>query len=210
MVRAFSSLAVVAALLVLGPSPRAVADPAPAAVVAAPSSAGSGSTGEPLRQLSDKELFGSGPETAATDSPAYMLFNTLAALGLVVALIYVTLHLGARKLLKLGPQPGALVRVVERVPLDAKKSLYVLQAAGEYLLIGGTESSVALLGKLDPSAVEQALAARQVKPPAPGSFLARIQSLSPSLVPPTVVPVDATPAPAPAATTPLEAEKKPE
>jgi flagellar protein FliO/FliZ len=49
-----------------------------------------------------------------------------------------------------------LVSVVERVPLDQKKSMYVVRVAGEYLLVGGADGALSLICKLSTDAVEQA------------------------------------------------------
>jgi flagellar biogenesis protein FliO len=48
-----------------------------------------------------------------------------------------------------------LVTVVERVPLDQRRALFVLKAADEYLLVGSGESGLQLLSKLDTQAVER-------------------------------------------------------
>ena len=99
-------------------------------------------------------------------------------LALIVALIYLTLNVGARRLLNLNPSAQALVKVVERVPVDAKRTLFVLEAGGEYLLVGSTEQSMSLLSKLPQEAVEAALKQRQARrQAAPGTFLAKLQAL---------------------------------
>jgi flagellar biogenesis protein FliO len=77
-------------------------------------------------------------------------------LGAVVAAIYLTLNVGLRRLMglqgaSLGRQP--LMSVVERLTLDPKRSLFVVKAADEYLLVGGGEGGLQLLSKLDPEAV---------------------------------------------------------
>lgn len=92
------------------------------------------------------------------ESLGWTLVRTLLVLGAVVASIYLTLNVGLRKLMGLqsvasGRQP--LVSVVERLPLDPKRSLFVVKAADEYLLVGGGEAGLQLLSKLDPEAVSR-------------------------------------------------------
>lgn len=114
------------------------------------------------------------------DNTGYLLFKTLVVLGIVVAIIYLTLNVGARRLLKLAPSSEALVQVVDRVPLDAKKTLFVVSAAGEYLLVGSTETGLNLISKLPTEQVQQALAKRDAQRAAAGTFLDRLQALAPS------------------------------
>lgn len=100
------------------------------------------------------------------ESLGWTLVRTLFMLGAVVASIYLTLNVGLRKLMGLqGVSKGraSVVSVVERVPLDQRRTLYVLKAAGEYLLVGGGEEGLQLLSKLDTAAVEQ-LHAEQQRP----------------------------------------------
>lgn len=102
-------------------------------------------------------------ESEETDSLGWTLMRTLLVLGVVVASIYLTLNVGLRKLMGLqgaaaGRQP--LVSVVERLPLDQRRSLFVVKAADEYLLVGGGEGGLQLLSKLDVEAVERIRAQR--------------------------------------------------
>ncbi|NMO21597.1 FliO/MopB family protein [Pyxidicoccus fallax] len=97
------------------------------------------------------------------ESLGWTLVRTLLVLGAVVASIYLTLNVGLRRLMGLqavsaGRQP--LVSVVERLPLDQRRSLFVVKAAGEYLLVGGGEAGLQLLSKLDTEAVERLRAQR--------------------------------------------------
>jgi flagellar protein FliO/FliZ len=100
---------------------------------------------------------------AEPESVAWMLTRTLLMLGAVVGLIYLTLNVGLRKLMGLQGVPmgrPSVVSVVERVALDQRRTLFVLKAADEYLLVGGGEAGLQLLSKLDTEAVERIRAAR--------------------------------------------------
>ena len=112
-----------------------------------------------------------------TDGTGYLLFKTLVVLGVVVSVIYLTLNVGARKLLKLGPQANALVKVIDRVPLDPKKSLYVLQVGGEFMLVGASEQGLNLISKLDAEGVQKLLAERLAAQPS-SNFLERLNALA--------------------------------
>jgi flagellar biogenesis protein FliO len=97
----------------------------------------------------------------------WALGRTVLLLLAVLASIYLTLNVGLRRLMGLqgitvGRQP--LVSVVERVPLDQRRILFVLKAADEYLLVGSGEGGLQLLSKLDTQAVERIRAER---PPSP-------------------------------------------
>ena len=98
-------------------------------------------------------------------SLGWTLVRTLLVLGVVVMVIYISLNFGLRKMMGLkapgAPSDGSVVSVVERVPLDQKRALFVVKAAGEYLLLGGTDTSLDLRGKLDGAEVDRV---RALKP----------------------------------------------
>jgi flagellar protein FliO/FliZ len=91
------------------------------------------------------------PELAADDlNLGWTLVRTIVVLGMVVFLAWLTLNVGLRKLLGIRPVVGTkLVTVLERVALDQKRSLFVVQVADEYLLLGGSDNSLNLISKLD-------------------------------------------------------------
>jgi flagellar protein FliO/FliZ len=92
------------------------------------------------------------------DSYLADLLRTLLALAGVCALAWFGLHRFARRgYAGAGKGAAAAVRVLARVPLEARKSLYLVRAGGRVLLIGtGEAGPPALLAELDPSSVEGA------------------------------------------------------
>jgi flagellar protein FliO/FliZ len=99
-------------------------------------------------------------------SLGWTLLRTMIVLGMVVALAWLTLNVGLRKLLGIRPVVGtSMVTVLERVPLDQRRSLFVVEAAGEVLLIGGSDNSLTLLSKLDRAEVDRIRAARAAGQP---------------------------------------------
>ncbi|RKH53916.1 flagellar biosynthetic protein FliO [Corallococcus llansteffanensis] len=115
----------------------------------------------------DRELGVAAPEESeAQESLGWVVVRTVALLGAVLASIYLTLNVGLRRLMGLQGVPvgkASVVSVMERIPLDQRRTLFVLKAADEYLLVGGGEGGVQLVSKLDRDAVERIRAAR---PPA--------------------------------------------
>lgn len=97
------------------------------------------------------------------ESLGWSLVRTVLLLLAVLASIYLTLNVGLRRLMGLqgvGVGRKQLVSVVERVPLDQRRVLFVLKAADEYLLVGSGEGGLQLLSKLDTQAVERIQAER--------------------------------------------------
>jgi flagellar protein FliO/FliZ len=97
------------------------------------------------------------------ESIGWSLVRTVLLLLAVLASIYLTLNVGLRRLMGLQGMPlgrKPLVAVVERVPIDQRRSLFVLKAADEYLLVGTGEGGLQLLSKLDTQAVERIQAER--------------------------------------------------
>ncbi len=87
----------------------------------------------------------------------WTLIRTVVVLGIVILAIYITLNFGLRRLMGISavPRRQAVVQVVERIPLDQKRAMFVVKAAGEYLLIGGGDGALQLIAKLDPQEVEK-------------------------------------------------------
>jgi flagellar biogenesis protein FliO len=150
------------ALLLLAPAlvvAQAPAPAQPAAAAAAPTQPGQGaSPAAPESELPDPFAPAPQPPPEEQESLGWTLVRTLLLLAAVLASIYLTLNVGLRKLMGLqnvgvGRQP--VVTVVERVPLDQRRTLFVLKAADEYLLVGGGEGGLQLLSKLDTQAVER-------------------------------------------------------
>ncbi|RKH60369.1 flagellar biosynthetic protein FliO [Corallococcus aberystwythensis] len=127
----------------------------------------------------DRELGITEPEAAeAQESLAWVVVRTVALLGAVLAAIYLTLNVGLRRLMGLQGVPvgkASVVSVMERIPLDQRRTLFVLKAADEYLLVGGGEGGVQLVSKLDRDAVERIRAARP--PSSPVSLSPFLQKL---------------------------------
>lgn len=94
----------------------------------------------------------------------WTLLRTFIVLGIVILAIYITLNFGLRRLMGISAMPRgqAVVQVVERIPLDQKRAMFVVKAAGEYLLIGGGDGALQLISKLDPTEVEKL---QQQRPP---------------------------------------------
>lgn len=139
-----------------GSAPAAVAAPAPAGEPALPPPvADARPTMEPELPRSQP------PDLAAADlDVGWALLRTMVVLGMVVLLAWLTLNVGLRKLMGIRPAVGTqLITVLERVPLDQKRALFVVEAAGEVLLVGGGDAGLSLLAKLDKAEVDRLRAA---------------------------------------------------
>lgn len=145
-------------------APAATPATAPAtAPVAAPVATSAPTLEAPKSDLPDP--FAAEDSAAAEpESLGWVLARTLLLLGAVLLSIYLTLNVGLRKLMGLpGPSVSrrqSLVSVVERVQLDQRRTVFVLKAADEYLLIGSGEGGLQLLSKLDTQAVDRIQAER--------------------------------------------------
>jgi flagellar protein FliO/FliZ len=88
------------------------------------------------------------------------LFQSFFALAAVVVLIYIILGKGLPKVLQLSPtarrgmiaMPSrGVVEVVDRLPLDPRRSLYVVKVGAAYFLVGVGDQGMTMLSKLDES-----------------------------------------------------------
>lgn len=150
------------------PAEAPAAAPAAAAPATAPlPAAGSGETApavavaEPKPTMEPELPRSPPPDLAAEDlDVGWALLRTVVVLGIVVMLAWLTLNVGLRKLLGIRPTVGTqLISVLERVPLDQKRALFVVEAAGEVLLVGGGDAGLSLLAKLDKAEVDRLRAA---------------------------------------------------
>jgi flagellar biogenesis protein FliO len=78
-----------------------------------------------------------------------LLLTSLVVLGAVCIAAFAVVRLAGR-LLATGRTRGAqLLSVVARLPLEPKRSLYVVEVAGRTLLVGTSEMGLSLLSELD-------------------------------------------------------------
>ncbi len=96
-----------------------------------------------------------------------LLVTSLAALVAVCALAWLALRFGLRRL---SPAPrvgsGGPVRVLARVPLEARQTLYVLEVGGKTLLVGAGDRPLSVLAELD----SEEVAAATANQPRPATF----------------------------------------
>jgi flagellar biosynthetic protein FliO len=78
----------------------------------------------------------------------WMLVQTVFALGLVCGLAYLIFRVILPRL-AVNYGSSNMVRVVDRIGLDARKSLYVIEVAGKWMLVAASESGVQLISELD-------------------------------------------------------------
>jgi flagellar biosynthetic protein FliO len=112
---------------------------------------------------------------------------SMLALGFVCLLAWVALRFLSRRGIGTGMGP---IRVLARCPLEPRRSVYLIEAAGRCFLVGAGEGPMNLLAEVDPKAVPL--------PPRPqtllgstlrfGDILARLRA-----GPPAKQPVAATP-----------------
>ena len=78
--------------------------------------------------------------------------KTMLMLGVVLALVWLTLHKGMGKLVEKA-QSGKRVRVVERISLDARRTLFLVEVDGKQMILAGGD--VVRIGEVDALAPAQ-------------------------------------------------------
>lgn len=94
-------------------------------------------------------------------------FGMLIALGVVIVLIYLVLRWIAQQSGVRLPGNHQLFRVCDRISLEPKKGLWVIEVAGQYLVVATHEHGVTMLDKLDAHAVQEHIEGLE-KPPVGG------------------------------------------
>ena len=87
----------------------------------------------------------------------WMFVQTILALGFVCLLAYLALRVVLPRL-NLATAGKSMVTVVDRTPLDQRRSLYVIEVTGRWLLIAVSEGGVQLISELDADKAAQASA----------------------------------------------------
>lgn len=137
------------------------------------------SADEPPPSAYDKarEHDGQAPET---QSLVGQFIKTLVALAMVIAIIWVIFRFGAARLLPglfatTAGSGGRILRVVERVALDQRSSLVIVDAGNERLLLGVAPSQVTFIAHLDKAATAEPTQPRG----SPVGFRSVLEGLSP-------------------------------
>lgn len=86
---------------------------------------------------------------AATHHYGWPLLKSLLALTVVCFGAWWILHWAARRGFGQPPR-GQQVRVLERIALDTRRALYLIEVGSRRLLLGGTEQSLTVLAELKP------------------------------------------------------------
>lgn len=79
------------------------------------------------------------------------VISTTVALAVVCALAVVLLRLFARR-----PTGSSRLKILERLPLEPRRSLYLVEAGGRVLLVGVGDGAMATLAELDAAAIASA------------------------------------------------------
>jgi flagellar biogenesis protein FliO len=104
-------------------------------------------------------LLESGAELSSLEPGlGWVLLQTVLVLAGVILLAYILLSWGGKYLLKLQSSGGQrAISIVERVSVDARKSLLLVKVANDYFLLSSGERVLTVLSKLNAEDVEQAL-----------------------------------------------------
>jgi flagellar biosynthetic protein FliO len=109
-------------------------------------------------QANDAQI---GPEQFQSGrSLIWTFIQTIVALGFVCLLAYVLLRYVLPRVNVAG-NSKSMVRVIDRTPIDQRRSLLVVEVTGRWLLLGSSEAGMHLISELDPEKAEQEVEARK-------------------------------------------------
>jgi flagellar protein FliO/FliZ len=100
---------------------------------------------------------GSGVEGASYGD---LLVTSLVVLGAVCVAAFVVVRVVGRWLMTGRTRGANLLDVIARVPLEPRRSLYVVEVAGKTLLVGTSEMGLSVLSELDGGEVRARVTAR--------------------------------------------------
>ncbi|MEZ4366970.1 MAG: flagellar biosynthetic protein FliO [Kofleriaceae bacterium] len=110
--------------------------------------------------------------SALADGYGGVLLTSLLTLLVVVVAAIVVVRLSRRLGVAGRAAPRELLDVVARVPLEPRRSLYVVEVAGKALLIGTSEMGLSTLAELEPEQVR----ARAAAEPGGGAFASMVRA----------------------------------
>lgn len=96
-------------------------------------------------------------EIAALHTDIYAYFKLIVIFGLVLVLVFFVLRIWLPRLTGVRRLASGPIKVIARYPLEPRKNLYIVLAAGSYFLIGTSETGVHYLTPLEASAIEASL-----------------------------------------------------
>lgn len=85
----------------------------------------------------------------------WALVQTVMALSFVCGLAYLIFRVVLPRL-SVGFSSSNMVRIIDRIGLEARKNLYVVEVAGRWLLISASDSGVQLIAELDAETAAEA------------------------------------------------------
>jgi flagellar biogenesis protein FliO len=108
---------------------------------------------EPPPITGAKTVTESAPKESALSFWVSNLIRTVVVLGLVIVLAYLILNKGLGRLMKMSGAvtSGKHITLIERMALDQKHMLYLVELSGKRFLIGTSEQSTHLISALDAS-----------------------------------------------------------
>jgi flagellar protein FliO/FliZ len=89
-----------------------------------------------------------GAEVGMPTGYGLYLLQTLLALGAVSLLAYVVLRYGLKRVYGRARE-GAKLRVIEHLPLEPRRSVYLVEVGERYLLLGTGERGVSFLAEVE-------------------------------------------------------------
>jgi flagellar protein FliO/FliZ len=99
----------------------------------------------------------------------WTMIQTFAALIFVLALAVVVLRYVLPRLNSMTGADMGMMRIVDRLPVSPSQSLYVIEVAGRWLVVGVSSAGIQMVSELDPVSAEAAEAEldarRAAKPP---------------------------------------------
>jgi flagellar biogenesis protein FliO len=119
------------------------------------------------------------PSSPPPDAGGYgwFLFETLLILALVCLGAWLVIRFGVKRLYPGVGARGGPLRLVARLPLEPRRTLYIVEAGKKMFLVGtGEQGSLTNLGELDPREVE---AAEAMAPAPHRSFLDLLRKKDP-------------------------------
>ena len=105
------------------------------------------------------------PPELPTGGYGAFLFQSLLILVGVCVLAWLVIRFGIKRLIHTTGQANGPLKLVARLSLEPRRTLYVIEAGGKHLLIGTNENGpMTHLGELDSEAITEALAAQAQRP----------------------------------------------
>jgi flagellar biogenesis protein FliO len=116
------------------------------------------------------------PGVGAVSGEIIEYLKVIAILGVVIVFAFIALRFWLPKFTGIRATTNGPIHVVWRLALEPRKTLYIVRAGSDYVLLASSDAGVQLLTPLDAAKTDAALQEASIRPTAAFEFASLLRS----------------------------------